>query len=71
MFRVVQSGYATFGEGETRDEAIADAAKWMKDDNGQPMTPEQVDELLVNEHVHFHGQFICVDESSQHFDTQA
>lgn len=71
MFRVVQSGFAVFGEGATREDAIADAAQWMEDDEtGLKMTIEKVEDLIVNETGHAYGQFILVDESSQHFDTK-
>jgi hypothetical protein len=47
-FAVIQSGYAVFGVGETREQAIADAANWLEDENGVQggLTVEQVEELI-------------------------
>ena len=47
-FAVIQSGYAVFGVGETREAAIADAANWLEDENGVQggLTEEQVEELI-------------------------
>jgi ribosomal protein S13 len=47
-FAVIQSGYAVFGVGETREQAIADAANWLEDENGRQggLTEEQVEELI-------------------------
>lgn len=47
-FAVIQSGYAVFGVGETREQAIADAAQWIEDENGVQggLTEKQIEEFI-------------------------
>lgn len=47
-FAVIQSGHAVFGTGETREQAISDAAYWLEDEHGRRggFTPEQVEALI-------------------------
>ena len=47
-FAVIQSGYAVFGVGETREQAIAEAAQWLEDENGAQggLTEAQVEESI-------------------------
>lgn len=69
-FAVIQSGYAVFGTGATRDEAIADAANWMEPSDGGlqgDMTAEQVQELIVSRPVD--GDFYIIEVGDDEFDS--
>lgn len=52
-FAVIQrSTDAVFGIGETRDQAIEEAAKWLCDENGQQgTTVEHVESMLTTDRV--------------------
>lgn len=68
-FAVAQSGYAVFGVGATRDEAIADAAKWMEPSEGGPrgsMTVSEVEEMIVSRPND--GDFYVIEASDEDFD---
>lgn len=65
-FAVVQSGYAVFGVGHTREEAIADAACWM-DPAKRSRTEEQVEELLVDRPND--GDFYVLESGDEEFDS--
>lgn len=68
-FAVIQSGYAVFGVGETRDQAIADAAQWLEDENGVQggLTEEQVEELIQVRPNN--GDFYILESGSEDFDS--
>lgn len=67
---VAQLGYCVFGAGSSRDEAVADAAKWMEAENGQPgISVEEVEARLVPRHGAAHGQMVVIDSSHPDFDS--
>lgn len=67
---VVQLGYCVFGVGSSRDEAVAEAAKWLPAESGLPgISVEEVESHLVSRHGAAHGQTIVMDSSHPDFDS--
>ena len=64
-FAVYQSGFAVFGTGSTREEAIVDAGEWLEFD-GQAQgegTIEQVEELIQTRPMNGEFGMLTVDDS--------
>ena len=68
-FAVVQSGYCVFGTGHTRDDAVADACKWLEPNHetGEAYTPDSL-EIELDE-AQFHGDLILLTSDDDEFDS--
>lgn len=67
---VVQIGYCVFGVGSSRDEAVADAAKWIPAESGLPgISVDEVESRLVSRHGAAHGQTIVMRCDDPDFDS--
>jgi predicted RNase H-like HicB family nuclease len=60
---VIQSGYYVFGAGNTRDEALEDAAEWMEGINNA----DEVESLIKPGNT-VDGDICVIDESDDEFD---
>lgn len=69
-YAVIQSGYAVYGTGATKNEAIADAAQWLEDaDHRQgTLTEDEVRAMLKPTHSHVDGDLILIDSTHPDFD---
>jgi len=68
-FAVIQTGYAVFGAGHTRQQAIDDARNWLEDENGVQggMSVSDVEELIsVRPNV---GDFTILSADDPDFDS--
>ncbi len=50
-FKIIQDGFALFGQGSTPDEACEDAVEWIEDAN----SAEDVKNMLTRPADRFHG----------------
>jgi len=70
-YAVIQIGYATYGIGDTRKNAISEAAKWLTGEDGrQGTTVEQVGKWLSeHENSKFHGDIDIITNDNDVWDT--
>lgn len=68
-FALIQSGYAVFGVGYTREQAISDARKWLEDENGQigGLSISEVKNLISNRPND--GDFTIITSEHPEFDS--
>ncbi len=64
---VVQLGYAIFGDGDTRQEALEDASEWVEINGRQGGgDASDVENMLAHSYTHLHGIFegdmICTND---------
>lgn len=66
-FTVTQYGCEDFGYGDSHEQAIADASKWICDENGQQgCSVEYVEKLLNHGNgPRVFGEFYVVDNKSE------
>lgn len=71
QYAVIQSGYAVYGAGATKDDAIAVAAQWLEDaDHRQgTMTEDEVRALLKPTHSHVDGDLVLIGSDHPDFDS--
>ena len=68
-FAFIQSGYAVFGVGYTRKQAISDARKWLESPDGVQggMTFQEVSNLIQAQPKD--GDFKIIEAESEEFDS--
>ena len=66
-FILVQSGYCVFGSGNTYQECLREASKWIEVDEQGDFTPQRIENELLKNQVN-DGDFEILEDGDDEFD---